>query len=297
MLDSRLLEAFVAVAESLHFGRAADRLDRAQSVLSRQIKELERELGTQLLHRGRRSAVSLTDAGSALLVESRTALLQLERAAVAAQRAGRGELGRLAVGYVASAALTGVLPDALGGFRNARPEVAVDLQALETPRQLAALTDGSLDIGFLRPRTTLPEGIETLIVHREGLLLAVSSQHRLAQGRITAETLANERFVLPQFDEQDGFEEHLSALARLGNFHPGPVLRVRDFITAITLAAAGYGVALVPRSVTTLSLSEVVYRPISDCDRTAELAVAWRRNNSSAALRAFVDRLRSLAPV
>ena len=92
MLDSRLLQGFVAVAETLHFGRAADRLDLAQSVLSRQIQELERELGTRLLHRSRRSAVSLTDAGMALLAESRTALAQLDRAAVAARRAGRGEV-------------------------------------------------------------------------------------------------------------------------------------------------------------------------------------------------------------
>jgi hypothetical protein len=295
MLDTHLLQAFVAVAETLHFGRAADRLDRAQSVVSRQIRDLEQQLGTQLLRRGRRSAVSLTDAGDALLRESRTALAQLERAAVAARRAGRGELGRLAVGYVASAALTGVLPEALAAFRTARPDVAVELSALETPRQLAALADGSLDIGFLRPRSSYPEGLDTLVVHREGWLLAVSDRHRLAHGKVTPATLVGERFVLPQFDEQDGFEEHLASLARLGGFHPGPVLRVRDFITAITLAAAGYGVALVPRSVTTLSLTGVVYRPIDDYAASAELAVVWRRNNGSAALRAFIERLRSSA--
>jgi len=165
MLDTPSLQAFVAVAETLHFGRAADRLDRAPSVVSRQIRDLEQQLDTQLLRRGRRSAVSLTEAGAALLAESRTALAQLERAAVVARRAGRGELGRLAIGYVASAALTGVLPEALAAFRVARPDVAIELSALDTPRQWAALADGSLDIGFLRPRSSYTEGLDTRVVN------------------------------------------------------------------------------------------------------------------------------------
>lgn len=295
MLDSRPLQAFVAVADTLHFGRAADRLDLAQSAVSRQIQDLERALGTRLLHRGRRSAVRLTDAGVALLAESRLALAQLERAALAARRAGRGEVGRLAVGYVASAVLTGVLPGALAAFRVARPAVAVELTALETPRQLAGLADGSVDLGILRPRSAYPEGVEARVVHREGLLIAVGRRHRLAHGAVTAAALAGEPMVLPQFDEQDGFEGHFAALARDGGFDPGPVLRVRDFMTATALAAAGYGVALVPRSVTALALADVVYRPIGGYTAVAELAVAWRRNNGSAALRALVERLPPVA--
>ena len=188
--------------------------------------------------------------------------------------------------------MTGVLPHVLGGFRVARPEVAIELSALETPRQLTALADGSIDLGFLRPRSVYPEGLETRIIHREGLLLAVAAHHRLAHGRVTPLSLADERVVLPQFDEHDGFEGHLAALALQGRFTPGPVLRVRDFMTAITLAIGGYGVALVPRSVTALSLPGVAYRPIEGCEAVAELAIAWRRNNASAALRALVERLR-----
>ena len=297
MIDSRLLHAFVAVADTLHFGRAADRLALGQSVLSRQIRDLEQTLGTRLLQRGRRSAVSLTDAGQALLAESRSALAQLERAAVVARRAGRGEGGRLAIGYVASAALTGVLPKTLSRFRVARPEVEVELAAVETPRQLAALAEGTLDIGFLRPRSTYPEGVDALIVHREGLLLGVSANHRLAHGRVLPALLAGERLIVPQFEEADGFEGHWAALAQLGAFSPGPVLRVRDFITAITLAAAGYGVALVPHSVTALALTGIAYRPLEAYVATADLAVAWRRNNPSAAVRAFVESLRTTQPV
>jgi DNA-binding transcriptional LysR family regulator len=293
MLDSRLLEAFVAVAETLHFGRAADRLQCAQSVLSRQIRALEQQVGTQLLRRGRRSAVGLTDAGSALLSESRTALAQLERAAVSARRAGRGEIGRLAIGYVASAALSGVLPRSLADFRVARPQVEIDLLAMETPRQLAALDDGSLDLGFLRPRSVYPEGVETRVVHQDDVLLAMATRHRLAHGQVDPIALAHERFIVPQFDEQDGFGELLQQLVRHGAFQPGPVLRVRDFVTAVTLAAAGYGLALVPRSVTAVALSGVVYRPISGFKGAVALVAAWRRNNPSPVLQALVARLPS----
>lgn len=291
MIDSRLLEAFLAVAETLHFGRAADRLDRAQSVLSRQVRALEKELGTPLLRRGRRSAVSLTDAGVALLAEGRAVPGQLARAAIAAQRAGRGEIGRLVVGYVVSAATSGVLPGALAQFHSARPDVEMELTALETPRQLAALREGSLDLGLLRPRSVYPEGVQTRVVHREELLLAVATGHRLARRRVRSAALAGERFVLPQFDEEDGFGANLAHLARLGGFLPGPVLRVRDFLTALCLAAAGYGLALVPRSVTTLRLSGLAYQDIEDFDEHVALVAAWRRNNGSAALRALLGHL------
>ena len=194
-------------------------------------------------------------------------------------------------GYVASAALSGVLPRALAEFRVARPQVEIDLVAMETPRQLAALDDGSLDLGFLRPRSHYPDGIETRFVHEDDVLLAMTPRHRLAHGRIDSATLAKERFIVPQFDEQDGFGERLQQLSRHGGFEPGPILRVRDFVTAVTLAAAGYGLALVPRSVTALSLSGVVYRPISGFTGTVRLVAAWRRNNGSAVLQALVARL------
>ena len=167
----------------------------------------------------------------------------------------------------------------------------IDLVAMETPRQLAALDDGSLDLGFLRPRSHYPDGIETRFVHEDDVLLAMTPRHRLAHGRIDAATLATERFIVPQFDEQDGFGERLQQLSRHGGFEPGPILRVRDFVTAVTLAAAGYGLALVPRSVTALSLSGVVYRPISGFTGTVRLVAAWRRNNGSAVLQALVARL------
>jgi DNA-binding transcriptional LysR family regulator len=288
MLDTRQLHAFAAVAETLHFGRAADRLDIAQSALSRQIRDLEERLGTRLLNRGRRAAVSLTDAGRTLLEEARVALEALERAERAARRAGRGEVGRIEIGYVASAALTGVLPAALGRFRTTHPEVVLEASLQETPSQLTALADGRLDVGFVRPRALYPSGIDARILHEEALLLAVHARHPLARRPVTLARLADERFVLPQFDESAGFAEHLAALARGGGFEPRAPIKVRDFITAIAFAAAGYGVVPVPRSLATLALPDVVYRPIEGYAGIAQLAVAWRRQGLSPAAQAFV---------
>ena len=156
MLDSHPLRCFVAVAHELHFGRAAEQLQLAQSALSRQIQALERELGVRLLNRGRRSAITLTEAGMALLGEAQLAIQQLDRAETTARRAARGEIGRLEIGYVVSAALSGVLPRTLERFRALRPDVQVQLVAMETPRQLEALRSGLLDVGFLRPGPPTP---------------------------------------------------------------------------------------------------------------------------------------------
>lgn len=287
MLETRQLRVFVALAEDLHFGRAADRLDLAQSALSRQLQDLERRLGTRLLNRGRRAAVTLTEAGQALLTEARIALQQIDRAEAAARRAGRGEVGRLEIGYVVSAALSGVLSSTLQYFRQARPDVQIQITAMETPKQLTALRDGLLDVAFVRPRASYPDGITASVVHRESMLLAVAANHPLAQRRVDLHALADQPFIIPQFDESAGFAEHLAALASSGGFEPKLAHRVRDFISAIAMAAAGYGVVPVPRSVACIGLDNIVFLPIHGYAGLAELAVAHRSVGASPATLAF----------
>ena len=294
MLDSRQIRCFIAVATELHFGRAADRMQIAQSALSRQILELESNLGVRLLNRGRRSSISLTDAGVALLGEAELAVKQLDRAEAVARRAARGEVGRVEIGYVLSAALSGVLPKALAQFRMAHPEVQVHLIEMETPRQIEALRTGLLDVGFVRPRAAYPVGIAASVVHREPLLLAVGAEHPLAQRRIDIEALQHENFIAPQFEESSGFVEHVAALAARGGFEPKLTYRVRDFVTAATMAAAGYGVVLAPKSMTSISLQNVVCKPIRDYDGMAELAVAYRGAAPLSAAQRFVDIAKAL---
>jgi LysR family transcriptional regulator, benzoate and cis,cis-muconate-responsive activator of ben and cat genes len=289
MLDSHPLRCFVAVAQELHFGRAADHLQLAQSALSRHLQALERELGVRLLNRGRRTVITLTEAGAALLGEAQLAIQQLDRAEATARRAARGEIGRLEIGYVVSAALSGVLPRTLERFRTLRPGVQVQLIAMETPRQLEALRSGLLDVGFVRPRPTYPAGVTATIVHRESMLLAVAADHPLAKRRVDLAALARENFIVPQFDESAGFAEHLAALASRGGFEPRIAHRVRDFITAMAMAAAGYGVVLAPGSLASISMHKVVCRNIEGYPGLAELAIACRASALSPAAQLFVD--------
>jgi LysR family transcriptional regulator, benzoate and cis,cis-muconate-responsive activator of ben and cat genes len=289
MLDSHALRCFLAVARELHFGRAADQLQLAQSALSRHIQGLERELGVRLLNRGRRSQITLTEAGTALLGEAQLAMQQLDRAEATARRVARGEIGRLEIGYVVSAALSGVLPGTLERFRGLRPDVQVQLVAMETPLQLEALRTGLLDVGFVRPRPTYPAGVTATVVHGETMLLAVAADHPLAKRRVDLAALAREDFIVPQFDESAGFAEHLAALASRGGFEPRIAHRVRDFIAAMAMAAAGYGVVLAPASLASISMHKVVCRPIEGYSGVAELAIARRATALSSAAQLFVD--------
>jgi DNA-binding transcriptional LysR family regulator len=289
MIESRALRCFVAVARELHFGRAADQLQIAQSALSRQLLELERKLGVRLLNRGRRSSISLTHAGAALLVEAEVAMKQLDRAEVVAKRTARGEIGRIEVGYVLSAALSGLLPEVLQQFRTSHPAVQVHLVSMETPRQIEGLRTGLLDVGFIRPRAGYPDGVTACVVHREPLVLAVGRKHPLATREVGIRALAQENFIAPQFDEASGFVEHLAALGARGGFEPRLAYRVRDFITAAMMASAGYGVVLAPRSIAAIQSSNVVCRSIRGYDAMAELSIAYRTATLSPAAQLFVD--------
>jgi DNA-binding transcriptional LysR family regulator len=288
MLDSRQLRYFVTVAAELHFGRAADRLHIAQSALSTQVKSLESRLGTRLLNRGRKSVVTLTEPGQTFLAEAKIALRQLDRAETVGKQAGRGEIGRIDIGYVASATLTGLLPQMLSSFYRLRPEVVVHLVGMETPKQLAALSDGFIDVAFVRPRPSYPDGLSGTIVHDEPLSIAFSSDHPLAKAEFGAAALANDTFIVPQFDETAGFGEHLTELAARGGFKPVAILRVRDFIGAISMAAAGYGVVPVPYSMRNLTLRNIVYRQVADYTDKVELALAYRKEGNSPATQSFI---------
>jgi LysR family transcriptional regulator, benzoate and cis,cis-muconate-responsive activator of ben and cat genes len=290
MMDTRQLKAFVALTEDLHFARTADRLDIAQSVLSEQIRKLETDLGVRLLNRNKRAAVSLTDAGEIFLREARLALRQLERAESVGRLAARGEVGNISLGYVGSAVSTGVLPAALKGFRRERPEVDMHITLMETPRQLESLRHGRLDIGLLRSRSQYPEGVTAKIVKREQLMIALASNHPLTgSATIRAEQLSDEAFIVPQFSESEGFAENLSSLGRCGGFDAVPRHRVADFITALCMAAAGYGVVLVPQSMKAFAPTDVAFRSVDGYDQEVELALAYRTRESAPCVKGFVE--------
>jgi len=294
-MEIRQLKYLVAVADDLSFGKAAERLHIAQSALSRQIQLLEDEIGTRLLVRHKRAPVRLTDAGALFLVSAREALEQFERAGAIGRRLGRGELGKVKVGYVASATFSGLLPAAVSSYRRRWPGVEVELAEMESNRQIASLAAGEVDVGFFRPRPTYPAGLEVVVLLREPVLIALRRDHPLAagDGPIAAADLAGSNFVVPQADDEVGFSRHAAAIARQGGFAPRFSHHVRDFISVLSLVGAGFGVAAVPASLQCVQVADVVYRPLADCAVEAELTGAFRRDERSPSIRNFIESIRA----
>jgi DNA-binding transcriptional LysR family regulator len=292
MLEGRSLAFFVALAEELHFGRTAGRLDVSQAVLSVQIKRLEDRVGAPLFHRSKRAAVHLTRAGQIFLPEARAALQRLEQAERIGRLASRGEYGSLRIGYVFSSAICGLVPRMLQILRGRFPLLEVSLRLMETPSQLAALANGSIDLAIVRPRPTYPADVATHAVHREGALLAISPQHPLASRQaIVPANLMGETFIIPQFHEQVGLIDMLSNLAAAGGFKLQTLHRTPDFIATLAMVAGGYGVALVPRSLERLALEGVIYRPIDTFQEILELRAAYRADLAMPATIALIKTL------
>ncbi|WP_086931128.1 LysR substrate-binding domain-containing protein [Agarilytica rhodophyticola] len=289
MLDSKPLRYFVATAEERHFSRAADRLFVTQSALSTQILNLEKSLGTKLLNRNKRSLVTLTTAGQLFLDEARKALAQIDYAEHIGKRAGRGEVGHIKVGYVASAVFSGLLPKVLRIFHEKWPGVTLSLQEITTPKQYSAISSQQLDIGFVRPHSQLDSRIKTKILHYEDLRVALASNHKLASmSTISVDMLHTESFIEPQFDEPAGFEQQVALI--LGNQAKHRVThKTRDFLTAVTLVSSGYGVAIVPKSASNLSIDNVVFLPLENNTIRAELAIAFREDETSEAVLNMAD--------
>lgn len=294
MLTRRQLECLVAVAEELHFSRAGERLGMAQSAVSVQVQQLEHKLGVRLLNRGKRQPVSLTDAGTLLYTEAVAAIRHLERAENVAVLAAKGLSGTIRLGYVASAVSSGLLSRILASFRPGHEAVHMQVLAMETPRQLSALDSGELDVGIVRPRPRYPDGVETTIVHSEPLMVAMADAHPLARKpTVGVRDLRDETFVSPQFDDSQGFAEVLGKLAAVAGFEAAPAYRVNDIITATSMAAAGYGIVIVPESIQLLRQPGVSFRPIRDFKELVHLALAYRRREASAAVKAFISVAKS----
>ncbi len=295
-MELRHLRYFIAVAEELHFTRAAERLHISPPALTEQIQGLERELGVRLLIRSRR-AVSLTDAGTRFLEEARTTLRQAEHAELVARRAGRGEVGEVEIGYVSSASCTGLLAKAISAYRRTHPMVSINISKTVTSRQLEQLLEGRLDIAFLRPPARYPVGISSVLIARQPVMLVVPTEHAFAQGSgpLPAAQLKGEAFIAPVFEMEIGIYQHTAEIGRRGGFAPRMAARAPDFFTIVTMVAAGFGIAVVPQCCTCIQIPGVVYRSLTPETRPAELAVAFRRDERAPAVKAFIQQVRRMA--
>ena len=295
-MELRHLRYFVAVAEELHLGRAAERLRIAQPPLSRQIRDLEREVGTPLFERVPRG-VELTPAGRAFLPEARLTLAQAERAQRSARRAAQGETGRLRVGFVETAADAAVLPDVLGFFRMHLPDVGVSLFEMDALQQAEALRTERIDLGILH---SLPadaaQWLRVEPVYDDPIVAAVPQTHALAgRARLTLKELAAESFVLFPRPAAPVLYDALIARCRAAGFSPRVVQEAAGWHTLAGLVAAGVGVAFVPESLAELRRPGVVYAPLRGLRVELRMVAAWKRGARSPVRERFVTTLRTIA--
>jgi DNA-binding transcriptional LysR family regulator len=285
-VELRQLRYFVAVAEELHFRRAAARLHISQPPLSQQIARLEEELGCQLLTRTRRR-VELTAAGEAFLRDARAMLAELDVAVATARRIDTGQAGLLRVNFVGSALLS-IVPGIVQRFRRGRPEVEISLRERSTVEQLRALSAGVIDVGLVRPPVDVEEGLSSQVVLRERTVAAIPVGHALAGlRRVPLGRLATEPLVMFPREQAPGFHDLLTGRLAATGTSPQVVQYAPEMLTIIGLVAAGIGVSPVPASVARLALDGVTYRPLSGAPDT-ELVAVVRASEQSPLVRAFV---------
>lgn len=288
------LRYFSAVAEHLHFGRAAQALHLSQPPLSRAIRALEAQLGMALFERNRRR-VALTAEGARLLEETRRLNAQLERAISGLRALASGEEGRLRIGFV-SLADYGVLPGLLKAYQTGRPRVRLALREMLSPDQALALEAGELDFGLLLPPVAGAASLEHMVVQRERFVVALPVRHRLARSRkLAMAALAGEPLVMVPKDIAPGLYDIVANLAARAGFSLNVAQEAIQMQTVVSLVSSGLGAAIVPGSVANLGRHGVVYRELTDAHPRLELWLAWMRRTLAPAEQEFAALARRLS--
>ena len=290
-MELRHLRYFMAVVNERNFTRAAERLNMAQPPLSRQIQQLEEELGLQLIERDSRP-LRLTEAGRLIYEQAVQVLERVDEIKALARRLRHAEHSRFTIGFVAST-LYGWLPEMIRRYRSIRPTVEVSLVELTTVEQIAALKEGRIDVGF--GRIPLEDAaITRTLLRYEALIAAIPSGHRLLElerplrlDDLTAGTLV----VYPKAP-RPSFADQVLALYRSHGLKPDTILEVRDVQTALGLVAADVGFSLVTASVQHLRRDKVEYRTLEEAHAASPLFMSHRVNDNSPEIAIMLDAIR-----
>ena len=296
-MELRHLRYFVAVGEDEHYGRAAKRLRVAQPALSSQIQDLEREIGLQLFDRLPRG-VRLSAAGKVFLEDCRLILQEVNEAAVRAERAARGLIGTLRVGFTESASWHGVVPDALREFRRRHPEAELQLSPMISLDQVEAVRSGGLDAGFVYVPTSEPD-MEKVQVAAHQVVLATPRRHAVSRlKRLRLRDLAETDFVwFPRRQHPENYDRLLQACARGGLTNPRIVQEAVDQATMLSLVSCALGVAFVTDATRWRCPKDVVLRSVVDLRLPITVSLIWRKDNRSPMLARFVADVRQLSEV
>lgn len=297
-MDLRQFRYFVAVAEELHFTRAAARLNIGQPPLSLQIQAIERELGVILLKRTRRS-VELTPAGMLFLQEARLALLQAERAVQTVTRAAKGEMGTLRLSFITSVPLVKVFTSAVRAFRNASPDVHLELRSRSSVKIIDDVLLGTVDVGFTRPSisTVLPSTLTVIPVYEDNLMAVLPVDHPLANSDepIPMVALKNDKFVLRPRGSGTGFYEQVFDLCAEAGFSPQIVQEAVEATTTLGLVAAGVGITVAPEALRSINVHDVVWRKLSDVNVKSRIYLIYNKANTNPIRERFVQRFSTIA--
>lgn len=289
-MELRHLRYFIAVAEELHFGRAAQMLGISQPPLSQQIQALEQQLGTRLFERTNRR-VELSETGRLFLDEARQVLAQVDKAADVARRAQLGELGELKIGFTASAPFTSRIPKAIFAFRQAYPDVHLALQEMTSQEVVACLEARTIRVGIMRP-LPLPDALTSVELLNEPLVAIMRSDHPLAadsKDGLFMAALAMEPFVFFPRGYGSGIYAQILGLAREAGFSPLITQEAGEVMTIIGLVAAGLGVTVLPASYQRMHIEGVVYRTLLDPGATSAIWLTQRKDEHSPMARAFME--------
>lgn len=296
-IDLRQFRYFIAVAEELHFTRAAARLNIGQPPLSLQIKAIEQELGVTLLKRTRRN-VELTAAGELFLQEARLALLQAERAVATVTRAAKGVQGTLRMSFITSVPLVDVFTSTVRAFRGAYPDVQLELKSRSSVKIIDEVMLGTVDVGFTRPSisTPMPRRVVAVPVYQDNLMAVLPIDHPLNDktGPLSVEDLRNEQFVMRSRGSGMGFYEQVFDICAEAGFAPQIIQEAVEATTTLGLVAAGVGITVAPQALQRINVPHVVWREIADAEVRSRIYLIYSEANDNPVTRRFVSRFVSV---
>ena len=288
-MELRHIRYFLAVAEEQNFTRAAARVGIGQPPLSQQIKDLETEVGAPLFHRIPQGA-ELTEAGRAFLEIVRVIPVQAERATRAAQRAARGEIGSIRVGFVGSAPFNRVMPATIRSFRRAYPDVEMSFEESNAMRLIACLKDGELDAAFFRFNESPSDDLQIRLLSEERMVVVLPATHPAAKSvEIDLVRLRNDALILVPRDAGPSLFDTVMLACRQAGFEPILGQSAPQLSSVVSLVAAELGFSMVPESMRQLQLTGVAYREVTGDAPLTRLALAYRRGETSKIVRNFVD--------
>jgi DNA-binding transcriptional LysR family regulator len=295
-IEIRLYRYFVALAETKHFGRTALSLGISTPTLSNQIKKLEMRLSARLVTRKGNTEIELTDVGQRFLERARTVLREATEAEAIARQAARGEIGRIAVGFMTIMTLYGLIEKFVGGFQKLHPGIEVILRQAPTMEQIKSVLQRDLDFGLVRAPTRYPHSLRGFVVSRTAMVLALYRDHPLANHKcIHPSQLEAESFINSAPELDVGFWKHIDVIGEAGNFTPRITARVKDAITVLACVSAGQGIAVVSEACKKVEIPNVVYRDFAIEPPMTPTSMIYRSDEASPAALAFIKFMRKHA--